>query len=51
MPRSCNSCNDFPGIWDFVIYRTTALKIHDLNDLKRKDIINNHIVKDSILNF
>lgn len=30
MSRQHNSYNDFPGIWDFVIQRTAALKVHDL---------------------
>lgn len=46
--RLTQQYNDFSGIWDFVIQRTAALKIHDL---QRKDVNNNHVAEDSILNF
>lgn len=48
MSNEHNSYKDFSRICDFLSQRTTALKIHDL---KRKDITNNNIAKDSILNF
>lgn len=48
MSNEHNSYKDFSRICDFLSQRTTPLKIHDL---KRKDITNNNIAKDSILNF
>lgn len=48
MSKQHNSYNDFPGISDFIIQKKTVVKIHDL---KSKDINNNHVAEDSILNF